>query len=102
MAALQTSYAEYDGVYTKQIYSGKGKDVAASLDLEEAFTAAHLLHAGKLVPIHYSLFEHEKFYLPKKFDQQDLQRLFEEIGQQYIILKDGKILDESENNLRLS
>lgn len=29
VAALQTSYAEYDGVYTKQIYSGKGKDVAA-------------------------------------------------------------------------
>lgn len=33
VAALQTSYAEYDGVYTKQIYSGKGKDVAA-LDRE--------------------------------------------------------------------
>ncbi|MEG0925018.1 DUF6261 family protein [Chryseobacterium sp.] len=25
---LQTSYTEYDKVYTKQIYSGKGKDVA--------------------------------------------------------------------------
>ncbi|SFN01780.1 L-ascorbate metabolism protein UlaG, beta-lactamase superfamily [Chryseobacterium oleae] len=76
--------------------------VPASMDLEEAFTAAHLLHAGKLVPIHYGLFEHEKFYLPKKFDQQDLQRLSEETGQEYIILEDGKILDESENNQRLS
>lgn len=30
---LQTSYNEYDVVYTKQIYSGKGKDVATA-DLE--------------------------------------------------------------------
>lgn len=30
---LQTSYQEYDGVYTKQTYSGKGEDVAAA-DLE--------------------------------------------------------------------
>ncbi len=29
-AALQTSYTEYDQVYTKQIYSGKGKDVATA------------------------------------------------------------------------
>ncbi|MGC5743455.1 DUF6261 family protein [Chryseobacterium sp. NFX27] len=28
-AALQASYADYDKVYTKQVYSGKGKDVAA-------------------------------------------------------------------------
>lgn len=27
---LQTSYTEYDQVYTKQIYSGKGKDVATA------------------------------------------------------------------------
>lgn len=27
---LQNSYTEYDGVYTKQIYSGKGKDVATA------------------------------------------------------------------------
>lgn len=32
-ATLQTSYTEYDLVYTKQIYSGKGKDVATA-DLE--------------------------------------------------------------------
>ncbi|SHG03818.1 DUF6261 family protein [Chryseobacterium vrystaatense] len=29
VATLQTSYADYDKVYTKQVYSGKGKDVAA-------------------------------------------------------------------------
>lgn len=29
-ATLQTSYTEYDLVYTKQIYSGKGKDVATA------------------------------------------------------------------------
>lgn len=29
-ATLQTSYTEYDVVYTKQIYSGKGKDVATA------------------------------------------------------------------------
>lgn len=29
-AALQNSYNEYDVVYTKQIYSGKGKDVATA------------------------------------------------------------------------
>ncbi len=29
-ATLQTSYTEYDLVYTKQVYSGKGKDVATA------------------------------------------------------------------------
>jgi len=29
-ATLQTSYNEYDEVYTKQIYSGRGKDVATA------------------------------------------------------------------------
>jgi len=29
-ATLQTSYTAYDSVYTKQIYSGKGKDVATA------------------------------------------------------------------------
>ena len=30
MATLQTAYADYDAVYAKQIYSGKGTDVAAA------------------------------------------------------------------------
>ena len=30
LATLQTAYAEYDAVYAKQIYSGKGTDVAAA------------------------------------------------------------------------
>lgn len=29
-ATLQTSYSAYDLVYTKQVYSGKGKEVAAA------------------------------------------------------------------------
>lgn len=75
--------------------------VPASLDLEQAFTASHLLHARKMIPMHYGLFEHEKFYIPKKFEQQDLKRLSEKIGQEYLILKDGEILNEYENNLML-
>lgn len=75
--------------------------VPASLDLEQAFTAAHLLHVRKLVPIHYGLFEHEKFYVPKKFGQDDLERFSREIGQEYMILKDGEILNESEASTHL-
>ncbi|MBO6185814.1 MAG: hypothetical protein J6O88_14190 [Chryseobacterium sp.] len=38
-ATLQTSYTEYDQVYTKQIYSGKGKDVAtADQERDVAYT----------------------------------------------------------------
>ncbi|RZJ42029.1 MAG: hypothetical protein EOO19_14070 [Chryseobacterium sp.] len=38
-ATLQTSYNEYDQVYTKQIYSGKGNDVAAAdHDRDVAYT----------------------------------------------------------------
>lgn len=66
--------------------------VPASLDLEQAFAAAHLLHAKKLVPIHYDLFEHEKFYIPKKFDEGDLVRVSKETKQEYLILKDGEML----------
>lgn len=38
-ATLQTSYTAYDNVYTKQIYSGKGKDVAhADHERDVAYT----------------------------------------------------------------
>lgn len=38
-AALQASYTEYDKVYTKQIYSGKGQDVAmADHERDVAYT----------------------------------------------------------------
>lgn len=38
-ATLQTSYNEYDAVYTKQIYSGKGQDVAnADHERDVAYT----------------------------------------------------------------
>ncbi|WP_133121646.1 MBL fold metallo-hydrolase [Chryseobacterium sp. PMSZPI] len=66
--------------------------VPASLNLKEAFAAAHLLHAKKLVPIHYGLFAHEKFYIPREFDEKDLERVSEEVGQEYVILKDGEVL----------
>lgn len=66
--------------------------VPASLNIKEAFTAAYLLHAKKLIPIHYGLFAHEKFYIPQVFDDQDLKNVSEEVGQEYITLKDGAIL----------
>ncbi|PWN67526.1 MBL fold metallo-hydrolase [Chryseobacterium oncorhynchi] len=69
--------------------------VPASLNLKEAFTAAHLLHAKKLVPIHYGLFAHEKFYIPQVFDDYDLKNVSEEVGQEYVTLKDGDMLIES-------
>lgn len=68
--------------------------VPASLSLKEAFAAARLLHARKLVPIHYGLFAHEKCYIPQLFDDHDLKHLSEEIGQEYMILKDGAVLME--------
>ncbi|MBD8082035.1 DUF6261 family protein [Chryseobacterium caseinilyticum] len=40
-ATLQNSYTEYDAVYTKQIYSGKGKDVATA-DRERDVAYANL------------------------------------------------------------
>ncbi|NIF04684.1 MBL fold metallo-hydrolase [Chryseobacterium sp. Tr-659] len=69
--------------------------VAASLNLKEAFTAAHLLHAKKLVPIHYGLFAHEKCYIPQEFSQEDLKNVSEEVGQEYLTLKDGAVLAKS-------
>ncbi|MET3035734.1 MBL fold metallo-hydrolase [Chryseobacterium sp. NRRL B-14859] len=69
--------------------------VPASLNLKEAFAAAHLLHAKKLVPIHYGLFAHEKFYVPQIFDEKDLEKTSEETGQEYDIVKDGEILIDS-------
>lgn len=68
--------------------------VPASLNLKEAFAAAHLLHAKKLVPIHYGLFKHEKFYIPQLFDENDVQNISIEVGQEYYILKDGEILND--------
>jgi len=68
--------------------------VPASLNLKEAFAAAHLLHAKKLVPIHYGLFTHEKCYIPQLFDENDLERISSEIGQEYMVLKDGEMVVE--------
>ncbi len=69
--------------------------VPASLNLKEAFAAARLLHAGKLIPIHYGLFAHEKCYVPQEFDEEDLKRISEEVGQKCVVLEDGRFLKES-------
>lgn len=69
--------------------------VPASLNLKEAFAAAHLLHARKLVPMHYGLFAHEKFYVPQLFDDKDLKETSAEAEQPYFILKDGDVLIDS-------
>lgn len=66
--------------------------VPASLNLKEAFAAAHLLHAKNLVPIHYGLFAHEKCYIPQVFDQKDLEKASAEVKQEYLIMKDGEVL----------
>ncbi|AZA84242.1 hypothetical protein C1637_05195 [Chryseobacterium lactis] len=66
--------------------------VPASLNLKEAFAAAHLLHAKKLVPIHYDLFVHEKFYIPQVFDDNELKETSEEVGQEFVVLRDGEML----------
>lgn len=68
--------------------------VPASLNLKEAFAAAHLLHARYLIPIHYGLFAHKKCYIPQLFDDGDLRKTSEEVGQGYLILKDGEMLTE--------
>lgn len=69
--------------------------VPASLNLKEAFAAAHLLHARKLVPIHYGLFAHEKYYVPQLFDDKGLKETSAEVEQAYFILKDGEVLIDS-------
>jgi len=69
--------------------------VPASLNLKEAFAAAHLLHAKKLIPIHYGLFAHEKCYIPQEFDREDLKKVSEEVGQEYVVLEDGEILKDA-------
>ncbi len=68
--------------------------VPASLTLEQAFAAAHLLHARQLVPIHYGLFEHDPYYLPQKFTDNDLKRLSDSTKQPYTILADGDSIKE--------
>lgn len=68
--------------------------IPASLNLKEAFAAAHLLHAKKLIPIHYGLFAHEKFYVPQEFDENDLKKVSKEIGQGYLMVRDGEVLNK--------
>ncbi|MCL1688358.1 hypothetical protein BAS09_18210 [Elizabethkingia ursingii] len=64
----------------------------ASMTVDQALDAAHLLHAKYLVPIHYNLFEHEKFYRPTKFSLEDLKKKSQELHQNFILLNDGELL----------
>jgi L-ascorbate metabolism protein UlaG (beta-lactamase superfamily) len=66
--------------------------IPAILTLEQAFVAAHLLHAKQLIPIHYGLLEHEQFYIPQKFTDEDLISLSNKIQQPFTILNDGENL----------
>jgi L-ascorbate metabolism protein UlaG (beta-lactamase superfamily) len=66
--------------------------IPASLTLEQAFVASHLLHAKTFIPIHYGLFEHDQYYLPQKFTTDDIQRLSIKIQQAYLVLNDGDSL----------
>ena len=67
--------------------------VPASLTVEQAFAAAHLLKAGKFVPIHYGLFAHPQYYIPQEFTADDLARLSDEMKQAYLVLNDGAYVE---------
>ncbi len=67
--------------------------VPASLTPEQAFNAAKLLHAGKLIPIHYGLFA-TPFYQPTETSEEVFRQCAETIQQPYVLLSDGESLDE--------
>lgn len=74
-----------------QIIGLEYSTVPASLMLEEAFNAAKLLHAKKLVPIHYGKFS-TQFYQPKEVSEKDFTALAKKIEQPYHILEDGNFI----------
>lgn len=77
VAALEASYAEYDKVYAKQIYSGKGKDVAAldhERDLAYSNMKAFLNGYRKLSAMAHHKMAEELYQVFKTFGL-DLDRL---------------------------
>jgi L-ascorbate metabolism protein UlaG (beta-lactamase superfamily) len=66
--------------------------VPASLTPEQAFNAAKLLHAEKLVPIHYGKFA-TSFYQPADTSESLLNQYSEVIKQPYQLLTDGEYLE---------
>lgn len=67
--------------------------ILASMNLEQAFAAAKLLHAKKLIPIHYGLFDQEPYYIPTSFTSADVKNLADSIEQEYLLLEDGQQLE---------
>ena len=65
--------------------------VPASLTPEQAFNAAKLLHAEKLVPIHYGKFA-TTFYQPADTSEAILNQFSEALKQPYQLLPDGEDL----------
>jgi Family of unknown function (DUF6261) len=77
IAALQNSYTEYDKVYTKQIYSGKGTDVAQA-DHERDFAYSNLkafLNGYRKLPTAVNHQQAEDLYNVFKDFGLDLDRL---------------------------
>ncbi len=65
--------------------------VPASLTPEQAFNAAKLLHAEKLIPIHYRKFE-TPFYKPANTSEVILNHLSKFVKQRFQLLNDGEYL----------
>ncbi|WP_343636368.1 MBL fold metallo-hydrolase [Fluviicola sp.] len=66
--------------------------VPASLTPEQAFNAAKLLHAEKLVPIHYEKFA-SPYYQPADTSEAIFNRYSEEIKQPYQLVNDGEYVN---------
>lgn len=66
--------------------------VPASLTPEQAFNAAKLLHAEKLIPIHYGKFA-TSFYRPTDTSEALFRQYSEIIKQPYQLLPDGEYLN---------
>lgn len=75
-----------------QIVGLEYSTVPASLTPEQAFNAAKLLHAEKLVPIHYGMFA-TPFYQPIDTNEMVLNFFSEKIKQPYQIVNDGNYLN---------
>jgi len=74
-----------------QIVGLEYSTVPASLTPEQAFNAAKLLHAAKLIPIHYGKFA-THLYQPADTSSVVLNNLADFIKQPYQILNDGEFL----------
>jgi L-ascorbate metabolism protein UlaG (beta-lactamase superfamily) len=75
-----------------QIIGLEYSTVPASLTPEQAFNAAKLLHAQKLVPIHYGKFA-TPFYQPTDTSNAVLQSFSHLIKQDFQIVEDGEYLN---------